>query len=148
MGKPLLSVFIMAVITAALSFTASFCDVRSGANRGWVYTGDAVYYYDDFGEEYSGFKVMPDDGTTRYFDEETHIMVTGETEISGNRYLFDADGVMLTGFRETGGVTRYYSPETGIMKLGWFNDKTDLYYYDETTGGMATSWEEIEGKRV
>ena len=147
MGKQLLSVLVMAVITAALSFAASFCDVRSGANRGWVYSGDAAYYYDDFGEEYSGFKVMPEDGTTRYFDEETHIMAKGETEISGNKYLFDGEGVMLTGFRETGGVTRYYSPETGIMKLGWLNDKTDLYYFDETTGEMATSWKEIEGKK-
>ena len=147
MGKQLLSVLVMAVITAALSFTASFCDVRSGANRGWVYSGDATYYYDDFGDEYVGFKVMPEDGTTRYFDEETHIMAKGETVISGNKYLFDGEGVMLTGFQSDGKVTRYYSPETGIMKLGWLNDKTDLYYFDKTTGEMATSWQEIDGKK-
>ena len=116
MGKQCLTVFVLTIITVVLSFIASLCDVRSGANRGWVFSGDATYYYDDFGEEYVGFREIPEDGKTRYFDEETHIMAKGETEISGNFYYFDKDGVMMTGFQDVKGTKRYYSPQTGIMK--------------------------------
>ena len=52
MGKQCLTVFVLAIITTVLSFVASLCDVRSGANRGWVFSGDATYYYDDLGDEY------------------------------------------------------------------------------------------------
>ena len=65
MVKQIFSVFIMAVITAALSTVAWGCEVRSGANRGWVYSGDAAYCYDDQGEEYVGMHIMPEDGTRR-----------------------------------------------------------------------------------
>ena len=88
MGKSFLAVFYMMIITAVLSAVAWNCDVRSGADRGWVHTADASYYYDDNGDEYTGMHVMPDDGTTRYFDPNTHIMVTGEVEIDGQKYLF------------------------------------------------------------
>ena len=111
MVKNIFAVFVMAAITAVLSTVAWGCEVRSGANRGWVYSGDAVFYYDEYGEEYSGMHVMPEDGTRRYFDEETHIMATGETEIDGSKYMFDADGVMMTGFQTVNGALRYYSVE-------------------------------------
>ena len=147
MGKSFLTVFVLGIITAALSFAASFCEVKNGAYRGWVQDGDAVYYYDDFGDQFVGFNVMPEDGTTRYFDEETHILATGETLISGNKYLFDGEGIMLTGFQKVDGKTRYYSPGTGVMKTGWFNDNSADYYFDEKSGDMATGWMEIEGKK-
>ncbi len=147
MRKTFTTLFVLAVITGVLSFIATLCDVRSGANRGYVMSGDATYYYDDFGEEYVGFKVMPEDGTTKYFDEDTHIMAKGETEISGNMYLFSNEGVMLTGFQTTGGKTRYYSPGTGVMKKGWLNDNSETYYFDETTGEMVTGWTEIDGNK-
>lgn len=147
MGKQLFTVFILGVITAALSFVASFCEVRSGANRGYVQTGDATYYYDDFGEEYVGFNVMPEDGTTKYFDEDTHIMAKGETEISGNKYLFDSEGVMQTGFQEVGGQKRYYSPDTGVMKTGWLKNNNEDYYLDESTGDLLLGWQTIKGNK-
>ena len=147
MGKQCLTVFVLTIITVVLSFIASLCDVRSGANRGWVYSGDATYYYDDFGEEYVGFREIPEDGKTRYFDEETHIMAKGETEISGNFYYFDKDGVMMTGFQDVKGTKRYYSPQTGIMKKGWLHDNNDTYYFSEDTGEMLTGWQELSGKK-
>ena len=60
--KQFVSIIIMALVTASLSAVAFKCEVRSGANRGWVYAGDAAYYYDDEGEECYGMHVMPDDG--------------------------------------------------------------------------------------
>ena len=147
MGKQCLTVFVLAIITTVLSFVASLCDVRSGANRGWVFSGDATYYYDDLGDEYVGFREIPEDGKIRYFDEETHIMAKGETEISGNLYLFGSDGVMMTGFQDVKGAKRYYSPDTGIMKKGWLHDKGDTYYFNEETGEMLTGWQELSGKK-
>ena len=52
MVKNIFAVFVMAAITAVLSTVAWGCEVRSGANRGWVYSGDAAFYYDEHGEEY------------------------------------------------------------------------------------------------
>ena len=147
MGKSVFAVFIMAVITAVLSIVARDCDVRSGANRGWVHSGEGSYYYDDEGEEYSGMKIMPDDGTKRYFDEDTHIMVTGEAEIEGKKYLFDADGIMLTGFQTVNGNKRYYSIDTGAMKTGWHKTDAGTYYFDEVTGNEVAGWNEIDGKK-
>ena len=95
-----------AVIIAVFCSSACGCDLKFGKKKGWVYSGGAAYYYDDDGNEYSGIRVMPDDGTTRCFDEVTHIMVKGETEVGGNKYLFDSEGIMLTGFQTVNGNTR------------------------------------------
>ena len=145
MVKNIFAVFVMAAITAVLSTVAWGCEVRSGANRGWVYSGDAAFYYDEHGEEYSGMHVMPEDGTRRYFDEETHIMATGETVIDGSKYMFDADGVMMTGFQTVNGALRYYSVETGIMKTGWYKSDEGTFYFDLNTGNAASDWTEIDG---
>ena len=145
--KQFMAIFVMALITASLSAVAVKCDVRSGANRGWVYSGDAAYYYDDHGQEYAGFMVMPEDGTKRYFDLETHIMVKGEAEIDGNKYLFDGNGVMLSGFQTVNGKTRYYSLDTGIMQKGWLYSDSGTYYFDEATGDQITGWTEIDGNK-
>lgn len=147
MGKSFLAVFYMLVITAALSAVAWNCDVRSGANRGWVYNGDCAYYYDEVGDEYVGLHVMPDDGTKRYFDPETHAMVTGEVEIEGKKYFFDSEGVMGTGFQTVDGNTRYYSLDTGVLKTGWYKADAGTYYFDEATGNQVTGWSEIDGNK-
>ena len=145
--RQFMAIFIMAVITASLSVVASKCDVRSGANRGWVYAGDAAYYYDDQGEEYVGFVVMPDDGTKRFFDYETHIMAKGEVEIDGNKYLFDGNGIMMTGMQTVNGTVRYYSPDSGILMTGWLTTESGTFYFDEQTGDQVTGWTEIGGDK-
>ena len=126
--------------------------------RGWVKTDAGTYYYDN-GKAYSGMKKMSD-GTIRYFDPETNIMVTGEKEIDGNRYLFDAEGVMLTGLQEYNGSTRFYNPETGTLMTGWFEvsdngDASQLpggikpgkYYAAPDTGNVALGLSVIGGKQ-
>ena len=145
--KQVASIFIMALVTLSLSAVASKCEVRSGANRGWVYTGDSAYYYDDEGMEYTGMNVMPDDGTTRYFDPESHVMVKGEVEIDGNKYYFDETGVMATGFQNVDGNTRYYGTDTGIMKTGWVESGPGKFYFDPENGNMVTGWQDIGGNR-
>ena len=146
MGKRVLSVFILAVITAVFSACACGCD-RFGQKKGWVYSGGYAYYYDDQGVEYSGMHVMPEDGSKRYFDVDTHIMVKGEAEIDGGKYLFDENGIMATGFQTVNSKTRYYDPDTGIMKTGWFETDAGTYYFDENTGDEAFGWADIGGSR-
>ena len=147
MSKRFISVLMTAVVLFVFSMAAYGCDLRFGPKKGWVKTGGNVYYYDDDGNEYSGMHVMPDDGTTRYFDEQTHVMVTGEAEIDGSRYLFDGEGIMLTGFQTVDGSTRYYDPDTGIMKTGWYKTDSGTLYFDKTTGNELTGITEIDGSR-
>ena len=102
----------LAVAICLSSFLSAGC-----GKKGWVTTEEGTFYY-EHGEAYTGMKVMPD-GTVRYFDPVTFAMATGEQEIDGNKYLFNSDGVMQTGFQTIDGVARYYNPETGILMTGW-----------------------------
>ena len=147
MKKRMFSVIFTAVMVFVFTVAAYGCDFSFGTKKGWVRSHGNVYYYDDDGNEYSGMHVMPDDGTTRYFDEQTHIMVTGEAEIEGNKYLFDGEGIMQTGFCTVDGNTRYYDPDTGIMKTGWYKTGSGTLYFDKNTGDELTGWAEIEGSR-
>jgi len=145
--KQFISVVVMALLTAAVSAVAIRSEVRSGANRGWVYSGEDAYYFDEHGDEYSGLKIIPDDGTLRFFDPETHIMVKGETVIDGSRFYFNEDGILTTGFCIVNGNTRYYDTDTGILKTGWLEENSRTYYLDDNTGDMITGWKEIGGSR-
>ena len=145
MRRRYISIIVLAVTVTALITFASACDSGFGKKHGWVNSGGATYYYDDEGNEYSGMHVMPDDGTTRYFDVNTHAMVTGEAEIEGKKYLFDAAGIMMTGLQNVNGSARFYDPDTGIMKTGWFETGDGTYYFDETTGDGASGWTKIKG---
>ena len=143
MNKNLIKFIAIAVVLiGVISFV---CYLIFGIKRGWVKTDAGTYYY-EHGEAYSGLKTMSD-GTVRYFDPATNIMVTGEADIEGNKYLFDSEGVMLTGFQETDGVKRYFSPESGIMVRGAFSDEAGKYYADPDTGAVASGCTVIGGKQ-
>ena len=145
--KQFLSVFVMALVTASLSAVAVNCEVRSGADRGWVYVGESAYYYDEQGEELVGMNVIPEDGTVRYFDPETHVMVKGEVTVDGDRYYFGEDGIMAKGFQTVDGNVRYYGQDTGIMKTGWVESGPAKFYFDETTGNQVKGWNDIGGNK-
>jgi len=135
----------IAVAVVAIGLISFVCYLIFGIKRGWVKTDAGTYYY-EHGEAYSGLKTMPD-GTVRYFDPATNIMVTGEADIEGNKYLFDSEGVMLTGFQETNSVKRYYNPENGMMVKGAFQNENGKYYADPETGAIATGCTVIDGKQ-
>ena len=141
--------------------------------RGLVRTDEGTYYYEDNGKPASGLKQLSD-GTVRYFDPATNLMVTGEKVIDGNSYLFDSEGVLQTGLQEVNGVKRYYSTETGMMTTGWFelagsgdaqggkcyaspengaiaSGLTVIdgkqYFFDKQNGFLTTGWMDIDGDR-
>ena len=82
--------------------------------NGWTKASDGWYYHYGFG------KIARD----------------GITQIHNRKYLFNAEGLMLTGFREVDGKT-YYFDANGYMAMDgwkWINGKCYYFYPD---GHMA-----------
>ena len=133
-----------AIIIVLLAVAAFVCYEVFIVKRGWVKTNEGTYYYDNNGNAYSGLNTMPD-GTKRYFDPATNLMVTGEYQIDGNKYLFDGEGIMQFGVQKTGGVSKYYDPESGILKTGWIDTEGGKLYFNEETGDQALGLTVIGG---
>ena len=138
--KPILIAAIV-VILAAVAFVCYECFI---VKRGWVKTDVGTYYYDDMGKAYSGLCNMPD-GTMRYFDPATNLMVIGEAQVEGNKYLFDSEGVMQFGLQKSEGSARFYDPVTGIMQTGWVDYEGSKLYFNEETGEEAFGLTAIGG---
>lgn len=136
---------IVIILAVAIVLVAGFlCYELFIVKRGWVHTDQGIYYYDNFGKPYSGFSKLPD-GSTRYFDPSTNLMVTGDLELDGNKYYFDDNGMMACGPQKTGDVMRYFDPATGIMKTGWIDTASGKMYFDEETGEGASGLTVING---
>ena len=133
-----------AIVIVLLAVAAFVCYEVFIVKRGWVKTAEGTYYYDNNGNAYSGLNTMPD-GTKRYFDPATNLMVTGEYQIDGNKYLFDGEGIMQFGVQKTGGVSKYYDPESGILKTGWIDTEGGKLYFNEETGDQALGLTVIGG---
>ena len=133
-----------AIVIVLLAVAAFVCYEVFIVKRGWVKTNEGTYYYDNNGNAYSGLNTMPD-GTKRYFDPATNLMVTGEYQIDGNKYLFDGEGIMQFGVQKTNGVSKYYDPETGILKTGWIDTADGKLYFNEETGDQALGLTVIGG---
>jgi len=133
-----------AIVIVLLAVAAFVCYEVFIVKRGWVKTNEGTYYYDNNGNAYSGLNTMPD-GTKRYFDPATNLMVTGEYQIDGNKYLFDDEGIMQFGVQKTGGISKYYDPETGILKTGWIDTEGGKLYFNEETGDQALGLTVIGG---
>ena len=133
-----------AIVIVLLAVAAFVCYEVFIVKRGWVKTNEGTYYYDNNGNAYSGLNTMPD-GTKRYFDPATNLMVTGEYQIDGNKYLFDDEGIMQFGVQKTGGVSKYYDPESGILKTGWIDTEGGKLYFNEETGDQALGLTVIGG---
>ena len=61
-------------------------------------------------------------------------------KIDGETYLFDANGIMLTGFQKVSGKT-YYFDGSGKMLLRWKRINGRKYLFDPVDGHMHTGWE-------
>lgn len=142
-NKKIFLLFAIVIILAVAGFIGYEVFI---VKRGFVKTDAGTYYYDKQGKALSGLNTLPD-GTVRYFDPVTNLMATGETEIEGNKYLFDSEGVMLYGIQEKDGITRYYDPATGIMTTGWLDYGGGKLYFNEGTGDEAFGLSVVSGKQ-
>lgn len=141
--KKVITIIAAIIVLAAAAFV---CYEVFIVKRGWVTTDEGTYYYDDYGRAYTGLSNMPD-GTVRYFDPATNLMLTGEVNVDGNNYLFDDNGVMLYGRQKAGEKMKYYDPQTGIRQSGWIESESGKYYFNEETGEEALGLTVIDEKQ-
>lgn len=104
---------------------------------GWLALGNGVYY-------------LGSDGTARTGWQEVaappaHMPEGSAAPVSADRYFFDGNGVMKTGWYNDGG-TWYLLSDSGKMLTG---DKIvdGLLYHMDGDGKMATGWLEADGGR-
>ncbi len=66
--------------------------------------------------------------------------------IDGISYMFQSDGVQMTGWQNLDGVWHYYDPKTYAAAIGKqeINDKVYLFDY---TGAQKTGWRTVDGVR-
>lgn len=63
-----------------------------------------------------------------------------------NKFFFDEDGYMVTGWKYIGGGWYFFDKKTGAMKTGWIYDSGSWYYLGED-GKMVTGWVTYKGKK-
>ena len=68
-------------------------------------------------------------------------------KIDGETYLFNGNGIMLTGFQKVGGKT-YYFDSSGKMLLRWKRINGRKYLFDPVDGHMHTGWEWVSEKNA
>lgn len=98
------------------------------------------WYYCEAGELVNGFKTI--DGKTYYFGEymytDTTIEIYDDDLERNCYYRVDADGVLVTGWYETGNGNRYYYDESGRAPQEGIKVVDDKTYYFYSDGQMAT----------
>ena len=84
------------------------------------------------------------DGNKYYYDH-NGVMQTGWLKyFDGSWYYFNEDGIMQTGWEKVDGKW-YYLKSDGEMETGWIK-LNEKWYYLRSSGIMATGWEKVDGK--
>lgn len=109
----------------------------------WVTDADRRFYLDGQGIAVTGMTEIA--GQVYCFDENG--LVSGWYEQGGARYYCDADGIPMTGRQVIGEASYYFDPETAQMTTGLLQIGESYYYYLED-GVMQTGWVEADGVRA
>lgn len=110
---------------------------------GWVVLNEQKYFYDPNNNGIMKREWFSDEkGNYYYFDKNDGHMLLGPVAIDGKNYLFNEEGIRVTGrvAREDGSY--YYDPATGMMVTGWFDAENKTYYAD-SNGHIVTGVYEI-----
>ena len=124
-----------------------YSDVNGFKKVGKLLLDAVTYYLGENGILRTGWLDMQSipefkDGR-HHFGDSDGAMAVDWLLLGNNWYLFDSDGVMLTKWQDKRGQRYYLDPTTGVMKTGWFEDKSDGgdgRYYFQGSGAMATGW--------
>lgn len=121
-----------------------YFDEAGRIQGGWITLGDNKYFYDPnngcrmvtgwFNDETGRHYLLPEDGH----------MIRGSFRIADKDYLFNAEGSMLTGWQEVGGLKFFYDPADGSMVRGFLGDITNRYYLSPADGHMVTGYQTID----
>ena len=121
---------------------------KNGVNitgSGTFLAGGNKYYIDSDGNAVTGWATIGD--WKLYFDPETGAAATKLTEIDGKNYIFDKNGVNITGSGTfLADEKKYYIDSDGNAVTGWVTIGNWKLYFDPETGAAATKITEIDGK--
>ncbi len=126
---------------------------------GMLGVGGLKYMFGADGAAVSGFYTDPSTGSIYYFDPATHAAAVGNVTIDKSSYLFDAEGVMQTGFiggyyygadgkmvvsqMFTDGLNFYITGDDGLVLKGLSTTKDGTYMLDPTDGHMIIGFVQI-----
>ena len=137
---------IVAIVIALIIALAGFGIYKgltpSNKKQGWFTTEQGTMYYVD-GKEVTGW-LNDEETSNKYYFDENGIMQTGFVELDKSTYYFDKeDGHMLTGW-QTIENKKYYFEDNGKMKTGICKVGEDTYCFGDG-GAMVTGEKEIDG---
>lgn len=140
---------LFAVICAAVMSTAVFSVCAYAEDSVQLIKKDGNIYCMDGDKYITGWQEI---GGELYFFKKTGEAATKSTTVGGIRYRFSSDGICkgkYKGWAKSGSKRFYYND--GVKAKGWFwspevNQPNEWFYFDETTGELATSTKMIDGK--
>ena len=133
---------VIALIIALAGFGIYKGLTPSNKKQGWFTTEQGTMYYVD-GKEVTGW-LNDEETSNKYYFDENGIMQTGFVELDKSTYYFDKeDGHMLTGW-QTIENKKYYFEDNGKMKTGICKVGEDTYCFGDG-GAMVTGEKEIDG---
>lgn len=104
------------------------------AKNQWVVSASGRYYYTD-----ENGIVLTNQLVGNYYVGETGARVTSQKlQIDDKTYYFTSDGSKATGIVTLNGKT-YLFDRNGVMVTGWYNNSVATFYFLPTTGEMVKS---------
>ena len=104
------------------------------AKSQWVVSASGRYYYTD-----ENGIVLTNQWVGNYYVGETGARVTNQKlQIDDKTYYFTSDGSKATGIVTLNGKT-YLFDRNGVMVTGWYNNSVATFYFLPTTGEMVKS---------
>jgi glucan-binding YG repeat protein len=118
---------------------------------GWQQDSNNTYYFYESGQVLGQMKVgwKQDGNDWYYFNTSGHMLKSEWLTYQSNKYYFDSDGKMHTGWLELNGDTYYFiqtGDDKGKMKTGWKQSGDDWYYFN-SDGKMQTGWLDYLGDK-
>ncbi|MBQ5334794.1 MAG: hypothetical protein J6Z45_02480 [Oscillospiraceae bacterium] len=123
-----------------------YVDPEQGKHTGRLSADGGIYLFDSYGTMQVNW-IRTEDGKWCYAGESA-MLASGETDIGGIPYLFDADNYLLTGWQTpSDGIRRFYGAETHSPETGFVTDpESGETSYVSDDFSLLTGLQEIEGR--
>ena len=109
------------------------------AQNGHTLVNGKYYFFNANGVRMSGMQTDPNDGISRYYDDNGVWQPSYSGVNDGGLNMF------RNGWQQSADGKWFYIKNTAKLK-GWLKDGDFWYYLDPTTGAMVTGWLTWEGK--
>lgn len=83
----------------------------------------------------------------RYYLADGTYVVDAWHTVDGLRYRFDGDGHPRTGWYDEGSNRYYLDPSTGAARTGWLDLAGQRFYLDPASGALKVGWADVDGQR-